>query len=65
MEILENGMPLAYAIKKLLPEVEVVLFRERITSTPIDMVGTAAMKDYAEHIAENYLVNKEAGMSRA
>lgn len=64
MEILENGMPLAYAIKKLLPEVEVVLFRERITSTPIDMVGTAAMKSYADHIAGTYLVNKEAGMSR-
>lgn len=58
MEILENGLPLAYAIKKLLPDVEVVLFRERITSTPISMVGTAAMKEYAEHIAQNYLVNK-------
>lgn len=65
MEILENGMPLAYAIKKLLPEVEVVLFRERITSTPIDMVGTPSMKAYANNIAENYLVNKETTLKRS
>lgn len=56
MEILENGLPLAVAIKKLLPDVEVVLFRERITSTPITMAGTPTIREYAEHIAENFLL---------
>lgn len=60
MEILENGMPLAYAIKMLLPEVEVVLFRERITSTPIDVVGTTDIRDYAQDIAERFLVPNAA-----
>lgn len=58
MEILENGMPLAMALKMLLPEVEVVLFRERITSTPIDMAGTPAIREYARDIAQQYLVKK-------
>lgn len=58
MEIMENGMPLALALRKLLPDVEVVLFRERITSTPLDHVGTQALRDYAGDIAERFLVNK-------
>jgi hypothetical protein len=61
MEILENGLPLAVALQKLLPEVEVVLFRERITSTPLPKVGTAAIQAYADYIAQQYLVNKEGG----
>lgn len=56
MEILENGLPLAYAIKMLLPDVEVVLFRERITSTPISMAGTQAIRDYAQDISERFLL---------
>lgn len=56
MEILENGLPLAYAIKMLMPEVEVVLFRERITSTPIEMAGTQPIRDYAADIAERFLL---------
>ena len=58
MEILENGMPLAIALQSLLPEVEVVLFRERITSTPLDQVGTPALRNYARTIADEYLINK-------
>jgi hypothetical protein len=42
MKILENGMPLAIALQMLLPDIEVVLFRERITSTPLVMAGTPA-----------------------
>ncbi|KYZ76571.1 NGG1p interacting factor NIF3 [Anaerosporomusa subterranea] len=56
MEILENGLPLAYAIKRLLPDVEVVLFRERITSTPIAMAGSSVIRDYAADIAERFLL---------
>ena len=61
VEILENGLPLAVALQKLLPEVEVVLFRERITATPLAKVGTAAIRDYAEDIAGRYLVPQGAG----
>ncbi|SDF44028.1 Nif3-like dinuclear metal center hexameric protein [Sporolituus thermophilus] len=60
MEILENGLPLAVAIRKLLPDVEVVLFRERITSTPITMAGTPAIREYAENIAERFLLPNAA-----
>jgi len=61
MEMLENGLPLANALQKLLPEVEVVLFRERITSTPLHRVGTNTIRNYANYIADKYLVNKEGG----
>lgn len=61
MEILENGLPLAMALQKMLPEVEVVLFRERITSTPLSKVGTDAIQNYADYIASEYLMNREGG----
>ncbi|MBS4023014.1 MAG: Nif3-like dinuclear metal center hexameric protein [Dethiobacter sp.] len=59
LEILENGMPLAYAIRSLLPEVEVVLFRERVTSVPLDSAGSEAIRDYARDIAGKYLTVKK------
>lgn len=58
MEILENGMPLAVALEHFLPDVEVVLFRERITSTPLTLAGTPAIREYARDIAQQYLVNR-------
>lgn len=61
MESLENGLPLAKALQKILPDVEVVLFRERITSTPLHKVGTAAIQNYADYIANEYLINKKGG----
>ncbi len=56
LEILENGMPLAYALQSLLPEVEVVLFRERVTSTPLYRAGNETIRNYARNIAERYLI---------
>jgi hypothetical protein len=64
MEILENGLPLALALQKLLPEVEVVLFRERITATPLEKVGNASIRSYAEDIARRYLVAEKIGQAR-
>lgn len=64
MEILENGLPLAMALQKLLPDVEVVLFRERVTSTPLNQVGTVAIQNYADYIASQYLVTKKRGELR-
>lgn len=55
VEILENGIPLAYAIKSLLPEVEIVLFREIMESIPLDLVGNKEMRNYGKFIAKNYL----------
>ncbi len=58
LEILENGLPLAYALEKLLPEVEVVVFRERVTSIPLREMGGERIREYAEQMADHYLVKK-------
>ncbi|MDN5331368.1 MAG: hypothetical protein PWP45_593 [Tepidanaerobacteraceae bacterium] len=59
MEIFENGLPLAYAIKSYLPEdIKIVIFREKITSIPVEHIGSSSIKEYAAYIAENYLIRK-------
>ncbi len=58
LEIMENGMPLARAVQTLLPEVEVVLFKERVTSVPLDAFGTKEIQDYARLITEQFLLPK-------
>ncbi|MEW9672228.1 Nif3-like dinuclear metal center hexameric protein [Ammoniphilus sp. 3BR4] len=58
LEIFENGLPLAYALDSLLPDVEVVVFREKVVSTPVRQMGTQRLKEYAEMMAANHLVNK-------
>jgi hypothetical protein len=55
LEILENGLPLAFAIKELLPGVEVSLFRERVTSVPIAQFGSEAVRQYAKSMAGHLL----------
>ncbi|MFZ5943568.1 MAG: Nif3-like dinuclear metal center hexameric protein [Bacillota bacterium] len=56
LEIFENGLPLARAIKTILPSLDVVVFRERMCSVPVDSFGTDSIQDYAKMITENYLV---------
>ncbi len=58
LEILENGMPLASAIQKLLPDAEVVVFRERVTSTPVNAVGGKALQSYADKISQAHLTGE-------
>ena len=58
MEIFENGLPLANALKNHLPDVEVVMFRERMTSIPLGLTGSQAIRDYASGIAKEYLHRK-------
>ncbi|NUH85139.1 Nif3-like dinuclear metal center hexameric protein [Bacillus firmus] len=58
LEILENGLPLAYALDRLLPDVEVVVFRERVTSISLNEMGSTQLKKYAEEMAEGYLLKK-------
>ena len=58
MEIFENGLPLAFAIRQCMPGAELVIFRERVTTTPLDEFGTGAIRDYAKDIAANHLKKK-------
>lgn len=60
MEILENGLPLAHALDELLEDVEVVLFRDRVTSTPVKQVGSLTMQAYAQEMAADHLLGKHA-----
>jgi hypothetical protein len=61
LEIYENGLPLAKALQALLPGVEVLLFRERVTATPVNLFGTQAVQEYGDMIAQNFLTNKKGG----
>ena len=58
LEIFENGVPLAFALRNHLPECEVVIFRERQTSIPLDEVGSPEIRAYGSDIARNYLHRK-------
>ena len=60
MEIYENGLPLAYAIRLHLPKAEVVVFRERVTSTPLDGFGNDLLRSYAKDMANKYLQHRQA-----
>ena len=55
LEILENGVPLARALAAQLPDLEVRVFRERMTSYPLDAVGSGAVRDYGRDMASRYL----------
>lgn len=59
LEIYENGLPLAMALKKLLPALDVVIFKERVTSVPLEKFGSPSVKKYASTIAEKYLLKKD------
>jgi len=58
LEIFENGLPLARALAKLLPDTEVFMFRDRVTAVPLNNFGTQAVQDYAQMIVDNYLVKE-------
>jgi hypothetical protein len=58
MEIFENGIPLAWAIKNILVEPEVRIFRERMTSIPIESFGNIALQEYGKKMAREYLPKK-------
>lgn len=54
-EIFENGIPLAQAIKDYLPELEIVIFKENVTSIPLENISTVKMRNYAKYISKKYL----------
>ncbi len=45
--------------KMHLPELEVVIFRERLTSIPLDKFGTKDVQEYASYIVQNFLVKNK------
>jgi putative NIF3 family GTP cyclohydrolase 1 type 2 len=59
LEILENGLPLAVAVQKLLPEAQVFVFRERVTATPVEMTGNPIVREYADAMAEQFLIPRK------
>ena len=59
LEIVENGIPLAYGLQSLLPGVEIVVFRERVTSAPLEKMGSKTMRDYGKEMATGYLLPKK------
>ncbi|MFF4810234.1 Nif3-like dinuclear metal center hexameric protein [Micromonospora chersina] len=65
-EIFENGLPLAFGLSALLPDVDVVLFRDRVVSIPINSVGTGALREYGHVMAQEHLLPRaEAVRARA
>ena len=52
-EILENGIPLAYALDELLPGVEVQLFRSRVVALPLDVAGTGGLAEYGRQMSDH------------
>ena len=55
MEILENGVPLARAVARQLPGVDVRVFRERMVSYPLSCCGNEDLCAYGTRMAEQYL----------
>ncbi|HWI50544.1 MAG TPA: Nif3-like dinuclear metal center hexameric protein [Symbiobacteriaceae bacterium] len=56
VEILENWMPFARALQHYLPEVEVQIFRERVSAMPVERTGTPAVQQYARQMADGFLI---------
>jgi hypothetical protein len=62
-EILENGLPLAYALDELLPGVEVTLFRDRVVNLPLGAAAPGHLGEYSRQMG-GYLVNHATTVSR-
>lgn len=58
VEIFENGIPLAKALQQHLPEAEVVIFRDRVTSIPLNTFGSKSIRQYGEDMATKHLHRK-------
>lgn len=55
-EILENGLPLGYGLQALLPNVEVLVFRERVVALPLERAGGDVVADYGRRMAAEHLL---------
>lgn len=59
VEIFENGLPLAYALERMLPGLEIYLMRERVTATPLQCAALPNILQYGKAMADTYLVPEE------
>lgn len=50
-EIYENGLPLAYALQNEMPEISLIMLRERVTATSLEEFGHRRIRDYARQMA--------------
>jgi hypothetical protein len=55
LEILENGLPMAFALQELLPGVEIYIFRERVTSVPLSRFGSETVRQYGRTMSSHLL----------
>jgi hypothetical protein len=56
MEIYENGMPLAFALKSILPALDVRIFQEKTICCPLESFGSSGLREYARTMADTYLL---------
>ncbi|MBD2844956.1 Nif3-like dinuclear metal center hexameric protein [Paenibacillus sp. IB182496] len=56
VEILENGLPLAYALEELLPQTDIFLLRERMTAVGVGEIGHRRMVEYGREMAREHLL---------
>jgi len=56
LEIFENGLPLAWGLSMMLPGLDIRLFRERVTSMPLESAGSSIAREYGKSMAVRYLV---------
>lgn len=56
LEIFENGLPLAHALQQLLPDIEVMIFRERVTLAPLAAAAGPLVQEYARAMAAGHLL---------
>jgi hypothetical protein len=58
MEIYENGMPLAFALKSMLPSLDVRVFQEKTICCPLEAFGSSGLREYAKNMADTYLLQE-------
>jgi hypothetical protein len=63
-EILENGLPLAFALERMLPDVEVTLFRDRVVALPLVVAAPGRLGEYADRMADHLLHRTENQLDR-
>ncbi|HEX5533537.1 MAG TPA: Nif3-like dinuclear metal center hexameric protein [Actinomycetales bacterium] len=63
-EILENGLPLAFALERMLPDVEVTLFRDRVVALPLSVAAPGRLGEYAHRMADHLLHRTESRLDR-
>lgn len=59
LELYENWVPLASALKQALSPLDIVLFRERMSAIPLRSIGNEALRSYGRDMAERFLLPRK------